>query len=286
MTHTCQICNETFSKGVLLSNHIRWKHKPKTDTSLFQPKCSCVICKKEIIIQGLSQHFNKHFKKPKICPECNSEHHKEGKFCSHSCASTYNNKNRDKSVYEKISEKNKISNKEKSSGCIPWNKGNSKERNIKGVKFPYTKLSICTVCSKYHTRSGKTCSDECYKIQLSKSVRESGYDFAKNRGRHKKSYLEESFENWLISNRYNNFITEHKFKNFHEKKVYYADFYFPDRNLIIELDGSQHKDTKIQDEYRDNYISTQYGIDVIRITHKEYRLKSRIEEIKELLEIN
>lgn len=285
MNHICPICNESFSKGVLLSNHIRWKHKPKTDSSLFQPKCSCIICKKETTIQGLVSHYQSHFKSPKKsknCPQCKAEHTKNGKFCSQSCSATYNNKNRDKYIYEKISNKNKISNK----GNIPWNKGSSKKLKLESIKFPYTKVSVCTICNKYHTKIGKTCSDTCYKKQLSISVRNSGYEFAKNRGRHKKSYLEESFENWLLSHNYHNFIPEHKIKNTHEKKVYYADFYFPDKNLIIELDGSQHKNTIEKDRQRDEYIKKYYGLKIIRITHKEYRLKSRTEEIKSLLNID
>lgn len=266
MKHICSICNESFSKGVLLSNHIRWKHKPKTDSSLFQPKCSCIICTKEMPVQNFERHYKTHFKpqkEAKICPQCNKHHYKTGRFCSHSCGAKYSNSKKD---YSKI----KLGPPK---GTIPKH------------YIPYTKVSVCTICKKYHTRTGKTCSDICYKQQLSISIRKSGYEFAKNRGRHKKSYLEESFENWLLSHNYHNFIPEHKIKNTHEKKVYYADFYFPDKNLIIELDGSQHKNTIEKDQQRDEYIKKYYGLKIIRITHKEYRLKSRTEEIKSLLNI-
>lgn len=230
----------------------------------FLINCSCIICKKEITIQSLSQHFNTHFKSPKICPECNKEHHKSGKFCSSSCGAIYSNARKD---YSKIK-----SGPQK--GTTPKN------------FCPYTKVRVCSICGSYHKKSGKTCSKECYKTQLSISLKESKYNFSLNRGRYKKSYLERSFEDWLLSNNYKNFITEQKFKNIHEKKTYYADFYFPDKNLIIELDGSQHKNTVEQDLMRDNYISSEYKLQIIRISHSEYIKKSRIKEIKQLLNIN
>jgi len=68
-------------------------------------------------------------------------------------------------------------------------------------------------------------------------------------------------------------------------KTYFADFYFPDKKLIIELDGTQHNKTVAYDTERDSYINKTYDITIIRISYKEYQQKSRISEIKNLLNI-
>lgn len=229
--------------------------------------CSCIICKKETTVQSLSQHIKKHKNDAKIkcyCKECNKpilENNKQ--FCCHSCAAIYTNRKKD---YSKIK--------------LGPPKG-TKPKNF----VPYTKISTCIICNKYHARSGKTCSIECRNNLLSKRIKESKYNFQLNRGRYKKSYLEKSFEEWLLSNNITNFETEKKFKNTEEKKTYYADFYFPSRKLIIELDGSQHKNTIEKDSLRDSYISKEYGLEIIRISHKEYINNTRIDEIKMLLDI-
>lgn len=68
---------------------------------------------------------------------------------------------------------------------------------------------------------------------------------------------------------------------------YFADFYFPTLDLIIELDGTQHntKSAKEYDRERDHYISTNYSIQIVRISHKEYVSKQRVSEIGALLGI-
>ena len=61
------------------------------------------------------------------------------------------------------------------------------------------------------------------------------------------------------------------------------DFLFKDKNLVIELDGTQHRKTVEKDRIRDEYLRRVHNLTVIRITHKEYRQKSRLVEICELL---
>lgn len=68
-------------------------------------------------------------------------------------------------------------------------------------------------------------------------------------------------------------------------KTYFLDFYFPDLNIVIELDGSQHKNTVEKDKQRDNFVSKELKCDIIRITHKEYQSKSKIPLVKKLLGI-
>jgi len=47
-----------------------------------------------------------------------------------------------------------------------------------------------------------------------------------------------------------------KFRRQHGIGPYIVDFYCKEKNLIIELDGSQHKDEKEYDKERDNYVET------------------------------
>lgn len=54
-----------------------------------------------------------------------------------------------------------------------------------------------------------------------------------------------------------------KFRRQHGIGPYVVDFYCKENNLIIELDGAQHKDEKEYDKERDNYMET-LGIKVLR----------------------
>jgi very-short-patch-repair endonuclease len=143
------------------------------------------------------------------------------------------------------------------------------------------------ICNKIHPRSGKTCSDICYKALLSTSIKHAisnGFDPKKNRGRGKKSYLETSFEEWLNKNFPNiGYIPEYPVKRQDMLKTYFGDFYFPSKNLIIELDGTQHNDTTEYDQERDTYITQTYGITIFRISHKEYVGKTKLDKVIQLL---
>jgi very-short-patch-repair endonuclease len=77
--------------------------------------------------------------------------------------------------------------------------------------------------------------------------------------------------------------TEHPFKRHDVIKTYFVDFYFPSLDLIIELDGTQHKNTVEYDTDRDNYIMTNYNVNIIRVSHKEYQAMTKLELIKSLL---
>ena len=209
---------------------------------------------------------------PKYCLECNSEisfiKYKNGnKFCNHTCAATYTSNRKD---YTKIRTGPKPS----------------------GIKIP-TKLKeqICVICNStfLSVRKPKSCSKKCYSILLSNNMKRKiyfeGYDPTYHRGRHKKSYMESSFEEWLKIKSITNYTTEHKIKRKDIVKTYYADFYFPDHNLIIELDGTQHEQTVDKDRERDDYIQKEYGYKIIRISYREYQKKSRMLEIMDLLGI-
>jgi len=270
----CKHCNKTDIElninhnSKLFSNHVRWcNNTHERGTDKFISRCSCILCKKETTAQSLSQHLAKHDKQKIVksfCLQCNGPiYNNENKFCNQSCAAKYNNVRKDYTTFK--------------SGPNP---GQYK-------KPPYTKISWCTICNKPHTRQGKTCSDDCYKQQLSYSIKlaiQNGHNPNDNRGRGKRSYMEISFDKWLKDNypllQYN---IEHPFKRLDMIKTYFVDFYFPSLSLIIELDGSQHKNTIEYDTERDNYIMTIYDVNIIRVSHKEYQNQSKIELIRSLL---
>lgn len=132
----------------------------------------------------------------------------------------------------------------------------------------------------------KTCSDSCQREHMSRiqSERLSKTENRTNIGRHKKSYLEQSFEDWLATNKVE-FESEIHFRNTELNKSYYVDFLFRDRNLVIELDGSQHRYTVEKDKIRDEFLSRVHGLNIVRITHKEYRTQERLSEICNLLNL-
>lgn len=232
----------------------------------FHLYCSCVKCHSQIIVQNIQSHYSsKHISKSN-CGNCNTPLYTNNKFCSKSCAAIINNSKKD---WSKI-------------------KTGPKPKSIKTKKV-YKKLSICEICFASHVKNAKTCSLQCKSILLSNVMKEriyNGFNPNTNRGRGKRSFLEQSFENWLKINFPDiNYKTEQSFKRLDKTKTYFVDFYFPNLNLIIELDGSQHKNSKEYDHDRDNYISSVYNVEIIRITHQEYTKKSKLKFIIDKLSI-
>lgn len=208
---------------------------------------------------------------PLYCFECTEVlpyEKRSNKYCSNSCSATSNNNKRD---YNKFKP--------------------GPKKGFKPVKktLEYTKIAECEICDKYYpSKRGKTCSDACKNKLISTRIREriyNGWNPNTNRGRHKKSYMESSFEDWVKENFPKiTYDSEYSFKRLDKVKTYFVDFYFPELSLVIELDGTQHEKTTEYDKDRDCYISSVYGVHIIRISHKEYKSKNKLELIKQLLE--
>ena len=92
----------------------------------------------------------------------------------------------------------------------------------------------------------------------------------KNLGRHKRSWLELTFEKYLKENNITGWDTEVHFWNDELRKNYFPDFIFDNKKLIIELDGTQHRKTVEQDSIRDKWFITK-GYEVIRISVEEFK---------------
>lgn len=92
----------------------------------------------------------------------------------------------------------------------------------------------------------------------------------KNLGRHKRSWMELTFESYLNDNEITGWDTEIHFYNDELKKNYFPDFIFEDKKTIIELDGNQHLKTIEKDTIRDKWFNAK-GYKVIRISHVEFK---------------
>lgn len=92
----------------------------------------------------------------------------------------------------------------------------------------------------------------------------------KNLGRHKRSWMELTFESYLKENNVLGWDSEVHFWNEELRKNYFPDFIFEDKKLIIELDGTQHRKTVEQDAIRDKWFNNK-GYTVIRIPHPEFK---------------
>lgn len=85
-------------------------------------------------------------------------------------------------------------------------------------------------------------------------------------------YLNENkiVKNLILPEAEINSIIERPIKEFNSRCV---DFFLPQANLVIEIDGIQHKKSKLEDENRDRVLQNSH-IDVIRIDAKDIREKN------------
>lgn len=219
-----------------------------------------------------------YLKNPSKCDFCQTllpYPKRTNKFCSRSCSAKFFNTDRKNVPLSKV----------------------TKQKISKGVKIvstqnpylpKYCKVSFCVICnSVIRNKHLQSCSKNCTKelisskiIERIKTNRRSNYQ------RGKMSYLEESFIKWLQSNNIDlKYISEYTIKNHITNKWYFVDFYFPDINLVVELDGKQHEKPKHKeaDILRDEYIQRYLNIQVFRISHDEYQKGIKIQSLLEML---
>lgn len=223
-----------------------------------------------------------------ICTQCHisfiPKSGSTGKFCCKSCAATYNNAGKKRGIEcrQKISAKLKQLQQH---GTEYWLKRNQKRsQNIQ--------IFHCIICKTVCAYNRKTCSPTCLKVyqknRASEHLRKNRHKYV---GPHQRSWMERSFVEWLESHGIHQGIygykdqVHFKYKLNNKTKNGWADFVFVSRKLIIELDGNHHNKRKDLDQLRDAHLLQERGYTVVRITHAEYRKQSRIEEIKNLLDI-
>jgi len=243
------------------------------------------------------------------------------KFCSKSCSATYMNLNRTKEERDEISRKVSAKLRKELTPKLlkPIKKimpEKVKTRKIKKqIKYFYKKLHILTSnvytfnysktyitsinLDKYYLSYCKGCdkpligltkrrnicinSKSCFKL-LMRKVHEEKPHLILNRS-NPESYLEKSFREYIENKGYikgDTFIQEKQWK-LSSGKRYISDFYFPDLNLIVEMDGKQHQDTVVEDELKDSLLKEEFNLDTIRITHKQWRYKEKAKVLESVL---
>ena len=92
-------------------------------------------------------------------------------------------------------------------------------------------------------------------------------------------------EEAILWNRLKDSGLGYKFRRQHSTRRFILDFYCPKKFLAIELDGSQHLDTKEYDEERTRYLNS-LNIRVIRFWNSEVNtdIEVVLSKIKEELE--
>ena len=258
--YSCDVCDKTFKTKQALCGH-KVCHSDK-----FKNICN----EKNMIVQS------EYLKNPKLCKTCQKQipyEKRSNTFCNSSCAAFNSNKKRglkSKETREKLSLASKLF-------YLPKTKIQFCQCEYCGINFVWNDITKGTLrfCSK-------NCSKQFISNLASERLKNTPVREKYERGR--KSYMEQSFEDWL--NEYSiSFQMEKHYYNFELKKNYYVDFYFPQFNLVIELDGTQHRNNLEKDKIRDEFLSRIHKLNVVRISHKEFVKKLKYDEICELLNI-
>jgi hypothetical protein len=232
----------------------------------------------------------------KICPVCKNifitkNNRDEKTYCSYKCSNSLSLGNRHcKETSEKISKSLSLYDSKTNRGNIHRGIKKLHELICKGCQTPFnSRHSYQQYCSIMCART----SPEVRK-KLSDRVQENIRN-GKHQGwtsRNILSYPEKFFKNVFEVNGYANaFITNYPVKKkglgIDCSACYFLDFYFPQFNLDIEIDGKQHNfsERKMSDELRDSKL--------IENGYKVYRIKWKsavndtvyiAEEIKKMLE--
>lgn len=256
----CKRCDFVSSSISENANHNRWHHYTEDTSSKFLRAICCLQCKIETTVQSFKAHINKHDIVSNFgsCLHCGRVLTNKTKFCTRSCAAHYSNARKDYTKFKPGPKPN----------IIP----------------KITKVKQCVICNTFHPRKGKTCGEKCKLKLMSLKANEridNGWNPQEHRCRSRPSFLEKSFEDWLISIKFNNYIKNKTFRC--GEKIYFGDFFFPEKGILIELDGKQHQQSREYDEMRDVNIQRFYGVKTIRISYEEYMKKSQIDVILKAL---
>lgn len=273
---SCIVCKQPkTSKGI--HSHYLIAHTEEGKARNRKNRLAGGLLGTEIAKQNAQQIQNQYLENPNKCKQCDADltyEQRHNKFCSSSCSASFYNKDRKGVAIDELV-KQKISN-------------SVRKFNTENPYPQYSKISFCCVCNAViQNKIVKTCSPECKSTLLSNSMIERiKQNKRSNYRRDKKSYLEESFETWLLDNNISlKYEPEYTIRNHITQKWYFVDFYFPEINLIVELDGKQHEKSKHKeaDKLRDEYITTHLNLNVFRISYDEYQSGSKIFELLKLL---
>jgi len=252
--YKCEYCEETFEKGRVKSNHIRWQHK--YDEKGFSDEGYEQM--KEKIRNKQKEKYGEKIEESRKCKECGKEfdvaYRKEDskkgnrKFCSSSCSATHNNKergSRPEETRQKISQALKGRN---------VGSGERRKRFLKRKEEYKENPSKCQICGEsllYEKRTNETCSEDCYReLMRKKAVQNPNCGGSTGRSNGEWYYNEnEDEEIWLDSSwevKFANHLDEESVEwirpSYFEwidkdevRRKYFPDFYLKQRDLYIDV---------------------------------------------------
>jgi very-short-patch-repair endonuclease len=286
----CDICNKEFKSKRSLSSHKKhhnpeYKKRALEGSKALQTDKAKKAREKTFEEKKLSSWKKRNNK----CIICNKKlEYPQEKTCSDSCYKQY-----------RSNANSRIMTEEKRNAIKKGVQRYFKSKPPKPPKPPVT--NNCKICKKSFTtmKNEKYCSNSCKETakkqtneKISKSVKlafkEGRHLGNAYRNRKNKSYLEKSFIDYIAKEfpfvKYEfNYIVKILDENNNYKKCFYIDFYFPNQNIGIELDGKQHEYTKEYDEIRDNLIYETQKTKIIRVTYEEFFSQTRKQEIDDIL---
>jgi len=230
---------------------------------------TCDKCYRNISLSNFKRHYNhcngtikKHLHIEECwkqnnglyqCPYCKKEYTKNG-ISSHI-------------IYKhiKISGFKIYSNKIKKGETKHWAKGLTKETSEIIKNISETKIKKYESGKLIPTFKGKKHTD-ISKLKIKNSVLNSikNSNCSSWKSRKIKSYPEQYFQQ-ILDNK--NITYESEYHVNDGIRNYFLDFYFIDKQIDLEIDGSQHKNRVESDKRRDKYLNS-LGIKVFRIDWK------------------
>jgi len=167
-----------------------------------------------------------------------------------------NNKRDYYQVYHDLSQESK--------DRMKWSKGLTKDLDPRVARPQFIGRRFGASLTGFHTEEAKQKMSKIRTEWLKNPLNR------KNLGRHKRSWMELNFENYLKENNITGWDTEVHFWNEELDKNYFTDFIFEDKKLIVELDGNQHRNSVDHDTIRDKWFNSK-GYKVIRIPVEEFK---------------
>jgi very-short-patch-repair endonuclease len=232
------------------------------------------------------------------CKNCNSifeSSNKNRKFCSVSCSTSFNNKNR-----KGIKRSKKSIKKQIESNKIFWDSEKGKKEKIRRSKQAIKQMSQEKYINIFLSSIKKFKNNkELYQKSLEKKRKTIQEKIKKGewntwKSRNIKSFPEIFVENYFNDKSITNYIREKsiskKILGLNERGYYFLDFYFPNKKIDLEIDGSQHNklERKQSDKKRDKLLKSS-GITVIRIKWINLRNKDQLNnflnKLKEITKI-
>ena len=245
------------------------------------------------LVKGTEEYKERFYYKnnPKTCKNCGKiipYERKDNNFCSQSCATKYNNAQREPKSKE---EKEKIS-----TSLLKYHGWSDEEiEKIKSGELKITRKKISKVCPVCHKEFKGTpkqiyCSKECVhnSPEYREKLRQSQFDLVKN-GTHKgwqirplNSYAEKFWMDVLDENNIG-YIRED-----HTNQKYFLDFLIEKDGIFIdlEIDGRQHThpDRIEHDKERDEFITNELGYIVYRVPWNEVNSDNGKVKMKEKID--